>query len=543
MGEVEDGKDSAVSEGMMFNSSFYPTPSALASRMVSKIDGRPERILEPSAGKGDLVEKIWGHFEAGGCRVDISAIEVDESLQAILRGKKIKVIDSDFLNFAGPDKFDLIIMNPPFEDGDKHLLKALDVMYRGQIICLLNAETIKNPFTNFRKVLVRRLEELGAKIEYIENAFLDAERKTGVEVALVDIRIERKVEDDLFAWCDDKAKVSEEKYEEKRDVARRLNVLDLVREYNETITIGQETILGYYKNYPKVGRFLGLNSEIRQRSYSAEDLTGLMQSTLNEFLNDVRKDYWRRALDLDEVKDRLTMKKRDEFEVVMADRCSMAFTEHNIRQFVLNLIGSYKQTLTEATLEIFDMFTGKHSWKNTVWEKNIHYFNGWATNSSYKVGARVVIPIHGSYGPAFLGYSGWSLDYRAEQQLSDIDKVMSYFDAASGYVSLSKAIKEAFARGENSGESTYFLWKCHKKGTIHLTFRSADVLRRFNVVGCQGKGWLPFDYGCKDFSEMSTQERAVAESFDGRKTYEENIRKPVFALKAVPVALIGQEAE
>lgn len=528
----------------MFNSGFYPTPSALASKMVAKIHGHPEMILEPSAGKGDLVEKVRGRFECfGGCSMDVSAIEVDESLQAILRGKKIKVIDSDFLSFAGPDKFDLILMNPPFEDGHKHLLKALDIMYRGQIICLLNAETLRNPYTNTRKVLVKRLEEVGAEIEYIQDAFLDAERRTAVEVALVDIRIERKAEDDLFAGCDDEIEAAKEAFEERRDVARRLNVLDLVREYNETIRVGQETILGYYRNYAKVGKFLGLNSEARDRFHTAEDLTGLMQGTINTFVSDVRKNYWRRALDLDEVKDRLTMKKRDEFEVVMADRCHMDFTEHNIRQFVLNLMGSYKQTLSEATLEIFDMFSAKHSWKDTVHEKNIHYFNGWATNSSFKVGRRVVIPVYGSYGAPFVGYSGWELNFRAAQQLDDIDKVMSYFDAASEYVSLSEAAKEVFATGESKGESTYFRFKCHKKGTIHLTFKDEDVLRRFNIVGCQGKRWLPDDYGEKDFSEMPPEEQAVAESFDGKETYQENVRKPVFAIKAAPTALIGAGAE
>lgn len=510
--------------------------------MVRKISGHPETILEPSAGKGDLVERVRSRFEGyRGC-AKVSAIEVDESLQAILRGKKIRVIDSDFLTFAGPDKFDLILMNPPFEDGDKHLLKALDIMYRGQIVCLLNAETIRNPYTNNRKVLAQKLEEVGAEIEFIRDAFFSAERKTKVEVALVSIQIERKVEEDLFIGCDDKVPLVDEECEENTDVGKRLNVFDLVRDYNETIRSGQDTISGYYKNYPKVGKFLGLNSEARDRFHTAEDLTGLMQATLNTFVSDVRKNYWRRALDLKEVKARLTMSKRDEFETVMADRCNMDFTEHNIRQFVLNLMGSYRQTLAEATLEIFDIFSAKHSWKDTVHEKNIHYFNGWKTNSSFKVRERVVIPIYGSYGAPFRGYSGWELNYGAGQKLDDIDKVMNYFDAGSEYVSISMAAKAVFARGDNSGESTYFRFKCHKKGTIHLTFKDNDVLRRFNVIGCQGKGWLPDDYGEKDFSEMPPAEQAVAESFDGEKTYQENVRKPVFAVKAAPTALICQEA-
>jgi len=472
--------------------------------------------------------------------MDISAIENDESLQAILRGKKIKVIDSNFLAFAGPDKFDLILMNPPFDDGDKHLLKAMDIMYRGQIVCLLNAETLRNPYTNTRKALVDRLKEAGAEIEFIQDAFLDAERKSAVEVALIDIRVERKVEDDLFAGCDDEIERIKEIFDERHNVAKRLNVADLVHEYNETIRIGQETILGYYRGYSMVGKFLGLNSEARDRHQTAEDLTGLMQGTLNTFVSDVRKNYWRRALDLDEVKDRLTMKKRDEFEVVMADRCNMDFTDHNIRQFVLNMMGSYHQTLAEATLEIFEMFTVKHSWGNSNWEKNIHYFNGWATNSAFKVKDRVVVPVYGSYGSPFYGYFGWELNHRTKQQLDDIDKVMNYFDSGNEYISISAAAKAVFAEGESKGESTYFRFKCHKKGTIHLEFKDKDVLRRFNIIGCQGKGWLPYNYGDNDFSELSPREQAVTESFDGKTVYQKNVRKPVFSLKKTPFGLLCQ---
>ena len=48
--------------------------------------------------------------------------------------------------------YDLIIMNPPFDNGDKHLLKAIDLQKNGgAIICLLNAETLKNPYSKYKK--------------------------------------------------------------------------------------------------------------------------------------------------------------------------------------------------------------------------------------------------------------------------------------------------------------------------------------------------------------------------------------------------------
>ena len=55
----------------------------------------------------------------------------------------------------------------------------------GKIACILNAETIRNPYTNERKELLQKLDALDAKITYKQNAFQNAARRSGVEIALV----------------------------------------------------------------------------------------------------------------------------------------------------------------------------------------------------------------------------------------------------------------------------------------------------------------------------------------------------------------------
>ena len=88
-------------------------------------------------------------------------------------------------------EYDAIIMNPPFSNGCKHLLKALEMQSRngGIVVCLLNAETLKNPCTKERLDLQRKLTEYNAKVEFIQNAFLEAERKTSVEIALIKVQL------------------------------------------------------------------------------------------------------------------------------------------------------------------------------------------------------------------------------------------------------------------------------------------------------------------------------------------------------------------
>ena len=121
----------------------------------------------------------------------MTVLKKDPKLQHILKGEGFPVIHDDFMTFHTGKQYDLIAMNPPFSNGDEHLLKALDMQKNGgYIICILNAETIRNPFTLRRKELTQRLE--GASIEFLQQEFTQAERRTEVEIALVKIQIPKK---------------------------------------------------------------------------------------------------------------------------------------------------------------------------------------------------------------------------------------------------------------------------------------------------------------------------------------------------------------
>jgi hypothetical protein len=518
---------------------FYPTPSGLALKMICLIKGHPQKILESQAGKGDLIECLNESWKFGHARYEVVAIEIDEDLQSILRGKNIKVIDSDFLNFQGPDKFDLIIGNPPFDHGEKHLLKAIDILYRGQIIYLLNAETLKNPNTNTKKELVRKLDELGAEIEYIQNAFVDAERPTGVEIALINITVERKVEDDLFAGARDEAQESKEVINEENALSTGRTIQEMIASYNQVVTACTETIISYYRHHNKVSSYLGLNKEATSSNYNAKDLTEKLQNTLNMTVVSIRKNFWRKTLDIAEVQSRLTEAKQKEFEHQLSQRSSMDFTESNIRSFILNIIGSYEQTIVDSVLSLFDKFTIESCYRDTLHEKNIHYFNGWKTNNAFKLGKRLIIPIHGSYGGPFQSWSdGWSLDYQAERSIRDIDMVISYFDGMHSCKTICDALKEGFGQNENSGLfSTHFKITAYKKGTLHLTFLNDDILRRFNIAACKGKGWLPENYGTESYVKMLPAQRDVIDSFEGAKTYEKNLNAPLFPTSSTTLKL------
>lgn len=515
----------------MFNKSFYPTPKNLIVKMVSRISGNDiNRILEPSAGKGDIIEHIadcsYSHRIA---RSDIDAIEIDPTLRATLWGKDINVVDSDFLSFQGADKYDVIITNPPFDSGDKHLLKAIEIMYSGEIIFLLNAETIKNPCTNTRKVLAQKLQELHADVEFIPNAFLQAERKTGVEVALVYIKIEKQVEEDLFGGMTHSKIDADEKIQPDSEIASLDSIKNMVDDYNRIIEIGSRTIVDFYKNFNHVGKYIHLSNQ-GQDHINTEHLTSIMQNRLNVFLREVRSDFWNKVLALKDVWKRLTSKELAILRSQITKQSYMDFTESNIRTFIINLIDNFESILAGAVVRIFELMTKSHSWhERNVNEKNIHYYNGWKTNKAFYVNKKVILPY--SYWDDT--FDKWNVNNwrQGNIEVNDIDIVMNYFDGASAYRTINKALEVAFVYGETSKvESTYFIITVYKKGTLHLTFRDENIRRRFNVTACKGKNWLPQDYGNVPFKELPQAEQEIVESFEDKKTYDKNIGKSYFAL-------------
>ena len=89
---------------------FYPTPLNVAYELQKNIEWRGvKNILEPSAGRGDLIEHIL-HIRELEFRAKfhkrinvnqqycIDCIEIDENLRSILSGKGYRVVHDDFLN-------------------------------------------------------------------------------------------------------------------------------------------------------------------------------------------------------------------------------------------------------------------------------------------------------------------------------------------------------------------------------------------------------------------------------------------------------------
>ena len=537
------GKKRGVKKMFKDNPDLYPTPEWLVKKMLSKVDFRNQKIkniLEPSAGLGNIIDVINSDINRHSS-YNVYAIEIDNKCRNVLLSKNVKVIDSDFLLYNDLQQFDLIIANFPFSDGDKHLHKAIDVLFSGQIVCLLNAETIKNPYTNSRKDLVSKLNKLDAKIEYIQNAFSDADRKTNVETALIYISKIRDVETELF----NDVSSSEDSFNDLKDsfeVATKDNIHNIVQRYNQDKETVTNQIMDFYKNYKKVSKYLTLaviGEDIQRHSQNVKqdtkELTEIMKDKLNNFVAKLKRDYWLEAMQLDEIKSKLTSKKRKELSSELNSYCNMDFTENNIKIFIQNLVAKYPTMIDEAINEMFDKFTeyafrdGRN--QNNEYKANIHMFSGWKTNQAYKVNKKIILPF-------YVGWSGiTSLSSEQLEFLNDVDMVFNYFDDKQIENELLE-YKDKYSYGNQDRQITnsarivslylekgmtkniktrYFTITVYKKGTMHFVFNDAEMLRKFNIYVAKQKGWLPSNYGytakqefkdfesAKDYKQIGTE--------------------------------------
>lgn len=119
---------------------FFPTPRAAIDVMLANADIRPDhKVLEPSAGKGDIADAIRRKVPG----VDVRVCEVNYSLREILSAKGYKYFGTDFLQcFPLTGGFDRIVMNPPYERGQDidHTLHAFKCLAPGgKLVALMSA--------------------------------------------------------------------------------------------------------------------------------------------------------------------------------------------------------------------------------------------------------------------------------------------------------------------------------------------------------------------------------------------------------------------
>lgn len=533
------------------NKDFYPTPEKIINKMLCDIDFKMiHSILEPSAGKGNIVESIkkkekFYSSTYNKVNYDIDCIEADQNLQSILKGKNFRVVYNDFLTYDTMKEYDIIIMNPPFSNGCKHLLKALKMQQRngGAIVCLLNAETLKNPCTNDRQYLQRKLTEYNAKVEFIQDAFMDAERKTAVEIALIKVQLP-EVQRQSFI-LDGLQKAQQQREIEAETESTQLIDSDffkaIVNQYKLEVEAGIKLIKEYYAMKPFILSEFGKDKETGETIQTGGcilqmDIIGNRDKynnklSINEYIREVRGKYWEALFENKKFIGQLTNNLQRDFYNKVEELKDYDFSLYNIYQLKIDMQKKVVKGIEDTIIELFDELSHKYSyWDET--SKNIHYYNGWKTNQSWIINKKVIIPLNGYHD---LSYS-WG-GFRPTQndtvrKLQDIEKCFNYLDGGlTEAIDLEESLKFAEEYGETKGiQLKYFTVTFYKKGTCHITFNNDELLKKFNIFGSQHKGWLPPSYGKKAYKDMTAEEKAVVSEFEGEKEYNKVISNKEYYL-------------
>ncbi len=424
----------------------------------------------------------------------------------------------DFLSITS-DKIshiDCIIMNPPFDTADAHILHAFNIAPAGcKIIALCNTATLENPYTKSRKELNTIIENYGSSIN-LGDCFSDAERKTGVNVSLIKIQKageSYKTEFEGFFTDEEPEETGEigiMSYDVVRDLVNRY--VAAVKLYDQQLNVGKQM-----NNL--LGRFYGHELAFNCTQKGAPKLR-------KEFKKDLQKAGWKFIFEEMNLTKNVTRGLMEDINKFVEQQTNVPFTMKNIYAMLNVVIQTTGQRMDKAILEVFDKLTEHH-------HDNRHHVEGWKTNSHYLVGKKFILPdmcyqdqrwhkgeskIQTGYGSSFglmedfnkaLAYitginynsiGSLSDSIRYEYKVKTKDEIFFFHGGPNDY-QFENTKKSLYERGvENTIERSvpiygewfdwgYFRCKAFKKGSMHFEWKDPEIWGRFNQRVAKLKGY------------------------------------------------------
>lgn len=101
-----------------------------------------QRILEPSAGEGNLIDVVFRNFTFKKNDFNIDCVELNKEKCEILRSKEYNTYQQDFLTFEPKGKlYDRIIACPPFKNNIdlEHIMHMYKILRFGGIMVTLTS--------------------------------------------------------------------------------------------------------------------------------------------------------------------------------------------------------------------------------------------------------------------------------------------------------------------------------------------------------------------------------------------------------------------
>lgn len=450
----------------MFHKEFYPTPKSVLEMM--QIDCEGKIVLEPSAGKGDIINYL---FKNGAS--DVFAYEINKDLQKIVQSK-CTLLGSDFLQ-AKPEEVshcELIVMNPPFSNASTHIEHAYNIAPDGcEIISLCNYETINKTMRHRRlSVLIR---DYGIS-QNLGNCFDTAERKTGVEVGIIRLfkpNSEGSNFEGFFMDADEDIDGDGvAKYDEVKALVNRY--VGAVKAF-EKLDIMKQEVEQYLKP-------IGISEVTFNMGYDNKI------SSIEQFSKDLQKRSWKHIFSKMNMSKYVTSGVMKDINSFVETQQKYPFTMKNIYKMFEIIVGTRQNTYNKALEEAIDNFT-MHT------KENRFGVEGWKTNSGYMLNKKFIInwmveqDYHGKLSLRF-GSN--------ESRLEDLIKVMCNI-LGLNYDNI-KPLRIFFNDHKGLERGIWYDWeffeiKVFLKGTMHLKFKDETQWYKLNKAYGELKGFVLHD--------------------------------------------------
>lgn len=482
---------------------FYPTPKELGKKLWAKFKNREFiRVLEPSAGHGDLTQCAPWDSERYVSRCPIDCCEIDITKHGRLREQGLNVVGTDFMDFGSGAIYTHVIANPPFSNGTAHVLKAWDLLWNGEIAAIINAENLRNPFSAQRRQLLRLIHKYG-EVEFVENAFMvaEAERKTPVDIALVYLRKEADAQTEIFGTLLDDLTADRQTseslagdYQKPQEVMLPNSFIEnSVLAFDAAVSAMRQAVVtlakaNHYEAH--LGHTMGeLNGGAREVLPDAN--VKFVQIEIGNRYEKLKDKAWTLILRSSNVTAKLSSAAQKRVESDFKAIAKLEFTAKNIYGFLCGIVDSAGAIQLGMMLDVFDTISRYH-------EDNTVFYRGWKSNTKHRTcgmrlkTTRFILP--GFQTSAHRG----SLDWESERLLADFDKVFSMIDGKSNpEISLASVFNTHFtdlARCGKRVSSSYFDVRFYSGvGTIHFYPRRKDLIDRLNRLVGKERAWLPPD--------------------------------------------------
>lgn len=162
------------------------TPSDVVKQLIeyAKIDEN-SKVLEPSAGIGNIADQVKPYTS------NIDVCEQMYHFSELLSLKGFNVVGSDFLEYETNNKYDAIIMNPPFSDEQNHIKHAYELLKDGGTLV-----SISSPHWTFAsdKQSVEFREWLENETYFAQDLASGTFEMTGVSTKIIVIEKHEQVE-------------------------------------------------------------------------------------------------------------------------------------------------------------------------------------------------------------------------------------------------------------------------------------------------------------------------------------------------------------